>query len=72
MHHPNTPEFSLILILIIIALLAYLVLSNQKLVGKLRSTQKVPRLFWKLLYIFIAIIVGAIGCTWILAALFMR
>lgn len=72
MNYLLNSDISFILILIIIALLAYLILSNQKLVSKLRSTKKVPRLFWKLLYILIAIIVGAIGFTWILAALFMR
>lgn len=72
MNYLLNSDIPFILILIIIALLAYLILSNQKLVSKLRSTKKVPRLFWKLVYILIAIIVGAIGFTWILAALFMR
>lgn len=72
MNYLLNSDISFILILIIIALLAYLILSNQKLVNKLHSTEKVPQLFWKLLYILIAILLGAIGFTWILAALFMR
>lgn len=65
-------KLSVILIVVIISLLLYMIYSNKELVGRLDSSEKVPRLFWKLLYILIAIIVGAIGCTWILAALFMR